>query len=162
MKKITCIFVVLAVLVGSLMMMGCGANDILADTYDTWYVYKRAVNVPSGEDDNSEANGMLKNAKVYVKFNKTNGLDVRVCSTVQSTVTFGGIPYEIQTDQTAGADMHYAIDTKVNSVTWGIMLATGNFIKEEPSNVTITLDNLVKGEFNFKRFLAQLLLGTLD
>ena len=161
MKKITAVLTVLAVMAGALMFTGCGVGNLISDTYDSWYVYKKEVNVPVAGEDESSTDGILKNAQVYVRFNPTDGLDVRVCTTHTQTINFMGTGYEIETTQVTGADKHYPISAEVNVASWTIMQGTGNFIKEEAPEPSIKLDDILKGNFNLKRMLANLLLGTL-
>ena len=166
MKKITGILAVLAVLAGTILTASCDLYDQIKDyyeaTYNTWYVYNKEVSVPVAGEDSNATDGMLNNAKVYVKFNPDDGLDVLVCTKQAQKISYLGGLYEVEGTVTTGGSKHYAPDATVNRGSWIAMIEAGNFKKETPPEINVSLDDLMNGNFNLKRILVKLLLGYLD
>lgn len=169
MKKIASVFAVLTVLLGVITITGCDlfedVKDRIEDKYDTWYMYnnngKKYVQIQLDSSDEGETEGLFKNAQVFIKFNPDDGLDVLICSTQQQTISFLGGAYTTEAEMTTGATKNYPPSTTINTASFLAMLETKKFEKEDPPKIDMTLEQVLNGKFNLKRFLVQLLAGKL-
>ena len=160
MKKITKIFMVCAVLLGTIAMTGCGLN--LEETYDTWYKYDREVDLPVANADasDSDADGVLKNAQIFVRFNPNDGLEILVCTTKTQTISYLGGAYTVDADVTTGGSKVYG-PSEFGTGKWKLLMLLARFKEEEPPTITVNLDNVLDGQFNLKRVLAEFILNNL-
>ncbi len=165
MKKISKAFMVLSIIVGALAFTSCGffdsVKEAIEETYDTWYVYDGELSLPVAGEDTKSTDGMLSNANLYVKFDPDNGLEVVVCTTKAQTISYLGGAYEVEANLTTGGKKEYPVEN-FGPVKWSGLMAMGKFVEDEPPKIDIQLDNILKGQFNLKRLLAQLLLAQLD
>ena len=168
MKKITNILIILGVLAIAFVATSCGVVD---RTYNTWYKYEHTnpLSLPIATEGNVDANdptsaignGMLEDAELYVKFNDTDGLTLRVITKTEQTVSFAGGAYEIQgVEFIAGGEKTYS--TKVfGPVKWQALIRLGSFVPEEPPAITLDISQALSGQFNLKRIIAEFLINNL-
>ncbi|MBP5601310.1 MAG: hypothetical protein J6X78_01140 [Treponema sp.] len=165
MKKITRAFMILSIIVGILAVTSCNLIDsvkeAIEETYDTWYVYNRELSVPVAGENSSSSDGMLNNAQLYVRFDADDGLEVLVCTTKAQSISYLGGAYEVEANLTTGGKKEYSIQ-EFGPVKWSALMATGRFEEDDPPKIDIQLDNVLNGQFNLKRLLAQLLLAQLE
>lgn len=170
MKKITNILIILGVLAAAFVATSCGAMD---HTYDKWYKYEHTGDLslpianagkidPDGSDDPSnKGNGMLEKAELYVRYNATNGLTLRVITESQQTISFAGGAYEIPgVSMTTGGEMTYG-PSEFGPVKWSALIRLGSFVPEEPPAITLDISQYLKGQFNLKRIILEVLIGML-
>ena len=163
MKKIGSILLILSVLFTTLFVTACSDDpelDPFANTYDKWYLYKKAVDVPVADSDTADTtkDGVLKGAKVYVKYNTDDGLELMVVTTQKQTISYLGGAYEVEADVTTGASQKFE-DFKKSK--WKALILLGSFIKEDPPKITVDLSNGLNGKLNLKRVLAEFILNNL-
>ncbi len=165
MKKITRAFMILSIIVGILAVTSCNLIDsvkeAIEETYDTWYVYNSELSVPVAGENSSSSDGMLNNAQLYVRFDADDGLEVLVCTTKAQSISYLGGAYEVEANLTTGGKKEYSIQ-EFGPVKWSALMATGRFEEDDPPKIDIQLDNVLNGQFNLKRLLAQLLLAQLE
>lgn len=167
MKKISNILIVLGVLVTAFMASSCGAID---HTYDKWYKYEHTnpLSLPvanAGEytDENGthQGSGMLNNAELYVRYNATNGLTLRVITKTEQDVSCAGGLYTISgVEMTAGGEKTYA-PSEFGPVKWSALIRLGSFVPEEPPAITLDISQVLQGQFNLKRIILEVLIGML-
>jgi hypothetical protein len=162
MKKITNILIILGVLAAAFVATSCGAMD---HTYDKWYKYEHtgtiSLPVANADENDSTKDGMLKNAELYVRYNATNGLTLRAITKTAQTVSFAGGAYEIQgVEMTAGGEKTYD-PSEFGPVKWSALIRLGSFVPEEPPAITIDISTALKGQFNLKRIILEVLIGML-
>ena len=163
MKKINGILIVLSILLATLFMTSCDTApelDPFASTYDHWYVYYKPVNAPIANKDTNDASkdGILKDAKIYVKYNKTTGLDLMVINTKEQEIGYFGGAYTVKADVTTGATKNYPPE-EFEPAKWKALMLLGKFTVEEPPKITVDISTLLEGQFNMKRLLAEWLLS---
>ena len=163
MKKIGSILLILSVLLSTLFITSCSEDpelDPFANTYDKWYLYKKTVDVPVADKDTADTNkdGVLKGAKVYVKYNTSNGLEVMVVTTQKQTISYLGGAYEVEADVTTGGSQTFE---DFASAKWKGLILLGSFIKEDPPTITVDLSSALKGKLNLRRVLAEFILNNL-
>lgn len=165
MKKLMNVLLAVAVLAGAVMLTGCegGADEFISHTYNVWYKYNGEVDVPVANADstNSSKDGVLKGSQVYVKYNTTNGLTVLVCTTKTQEISYLGGAYTVQADVTTGGSKVYPPE-EFGRAKWTSLMLLGNFVKEDPPAITVNLDDIMGGQFNLKRVLAEFLLKMLE
>ena len=83
-------------------------------------------------------------------------------TTQKQTIDFMGIGYEVEASVTTGAEKHYDKSSTVNSASWVVMMESGNFTREDPPKIDVSLEDLMNGKMNFKKLLVKLLLGSLE
>ena len=166
MKKLTGVLTILAVMAGMMMMSGCelfnAVKDYYKSTYDVWYLYNKEVNVEIAEESETATDGILNDAKVYVKFKPEYGMDVLVCTTKEQSISYLGGAYEVKANLTTGGTKHYDEDEKINRGTWIAMVESGKFTRQDPPKIDVDLDTLMKGNFNLRRLLLKLLTNYLE
>ena len=169
MKKITNILIILGVLATAFVATSCGAIN---STYDTWYKYEHSGtlslpiankgNVDQNDSTSTFGSGELENAELYVRFNETNGLTIRVITETQQTVSFAGGTYEIKGVKfVAGGEKTYSTK-EFGPLKWEALIRLGSFVKEEPPEITLDISQAIAGQFNLKRILAEVLLKMLQ
>ena len=154
------VLLVAAVLLGTMVVTGCGLR--LEETYDTWYKYDREVDLPVANADTSDssADGVLKNAQIYVRFNPDDGLEILVCTTKSQTISYLGGAYTVDADITTGGSKIYPA-SEFGTKQWAALILLGSFEEKNPPQITVNLDNMLDGQFNLKRVLAEFLLNNL-
>ena len=168
MKKITNILIILGVLTAAFVATSCGAID---HTYDKWYKYEHTgtLSLPianSGKIDPTDENsnvgdGMLKNAELYVRYNATNGLTLRVITQSQQTVGFAGGAYTIDdVSIITGGEKTYG-PNEFGPVKWSALIRLGSFVPEEPPAINLDISQVLQGQFNLKRIILEVLIGML-
>ena len=164
MKKTRVFLMIMSVLFAALCVAGCQQQEpeLFTETYDKWYVYNKEIDAPIANADanNPNKDGVLHNAKVYVKFNKNDGLTMLVATTKTQTIEYLGGAYTVQADVTTGATKTYSTD-EFSAKKWKALILFGNFSREEPPTITVDLSDLMGGQFNMKRLLAEWLLNTV-
>ena len=141
-------------------------------TYDTWYKYEHSEplslpvadkgNIDQNDSSSLIGNGELKNAELYLRFNATDGLTIRVITKTQQTVSFAGGTYEIQgVNFIAGGEKTYSTK-EFGPVRWEALIRLGSFVPEEPPEFNLDISNALAGKFNLKRIIAELLLSWLQ
>ena len=164
MKKLLNILLVLTALTGALMLTSCtnDLDEILSPTYNTWYKYTKTTNLAVANADSSDASkdGVLKDAQLYVRFNPDDGIEILVCTKKEQTISYLGGAYNVKADVVTGGSKKYGPE-EFGRGKWYALICLGSFVKEEPPTITVNLDNLMDGQFNLKRVLAEFLLNTL-
>ena len=164
MKKITNILIILGVLATAFVATSCGGVN---NTYDTWYKYTETIDklpiANAGTTDKGEVgDGMLKDAQLYLKFNDTDGLTIRVITLTKQTVSFAGGAYEIPDVTVAvGGEKTYST-ADFGPVKWELLIRLGSFVKEDPTSTYTDISKALAGQFNLKRILAEFLLKMLQ
>ena len=163
MKKIGSVLIILSVLLSTLVITGCSDDpelDPFANTYDKWYLYKNTVDVPVADKDTADAtkDGVLKGAKVYVKYDLDEGLELKVVTTQKQTISYLGGVYEVEADVTTGATKTFE---DFSSAKWKTLILLGSFVKEEPPKITVDLSQKLNGKLNLRRVLAEFILNNL-
>lgn len=163
MKKIGSILLVLSVLLSTLVITSCSDDpelDPFASTYNKWYVYTDTVNVPVADEDTSDAtkDGILKDAKIYVRYNTDEGLELKVVTTQKQTISYLGGAYEVEADVTTGATKTFE---DFSSGRWKTLILLGSFTKKEPPEITVDLSDGLKGNLKLKRVLAEFIINNL-
>ena len=163
MKKLNGFLIVLSILLGTLFMASCDTApelDPFASTYDQWYVYYKTVNAPIANKDaeDTSKDGILKDAKIYVKYNKTTGLDLMVVTTKAQEIGYFGGAYTVKADITTGATKNYKPE-EFEPTKWKALMLLGRFTVEEPPKITVDISQMLEGQFNMKRLLAEWLLS---
>ncbi|MBR6341492.1 MAG: hypothetical protein IKR64_06300 [Treponema sp.] len=165
MKKISKILIVFGVLAAAFVATSCGS---LNRTYDVWYKYTNTIaELPVGTepenpaDDDPNSKGMLKNAQLYVKFNETDGLTVRVITSTQQTVTCAGGYISIP-DVTivTGFEKKYGKEN-FGPGRWTLLIGLGSFIEEDPPTQWTDISNIANAQFDIRRLVADFLLQLL-
>ena len=162
MKKITNILIILGVLAAAFVATSCGAMD---HTYDKWYKYEHtgtiSLPVANADENDSTKDGMLKNAELYVRYNATNGLTLRVITKTEQEVSCAGGLYTISgVEMTAGGEKTYA-PSEFGPVKWSALIRLGSFVPEEPPAITLDISQVLQGQFNLKRIILEVLIGML-
>jgi len=163
MKKLFAMTAGLAIL-AAVLFTGCNLLEQLKEEflldYDTWYEYNSEVSVPVIGESTSDTGGMLNNARVFIYYNEEDGLKILVCTTKEQTITFEDLQYSVEANVTTGGQKEYSAEEFGPGKWAGLSaLGAGCFEEEEPPELTVTLENLLEGNFNLKRLLANLLLG---
>ena len=163
MKKIINVLLALAVFAGAFMLSGCGegADEFISHTYNVWYKYNKDVDVPVADKTSNANDGILKGAQVYVRYDTTKGLEVLVCTTKTQEISYLGGAYTVQADVTTGGSKLYPPE-EFGRGKWTSLMLLGKFVREDPPAITVKLDDLMEGNFNPKRILAEFLLQMLE
>lgn len=171
MKKITNILIILGVLAAAFVATSCGAID---HTYDKWYKYEHTgtLSLPVADEGNYTVveneqtvtkfgDGMLKNAELYVRYNATNGLTLRVITkTVQDVACAGGYYTISGVEMTAGGEKTYG-PSEFGPVKWSALIRLGSFVPEEPPVTNVDISQILQGKLNLKRIILEVLIGML-
>ena len=139
MKKLFNILMLSAVLLGTVMMTGCGLEERIKETYNTWYKYDRegGLNIPVGTDDSSEdmssaSQAYLQNAEFYVYYDEDDGLKVVVQSTKKENIELYGGALSTSVDVVTGGVKQYTTK-EFGPVKWTALMASGAFeVDREP------------------------------
>ena len=139
MKKFLTIMTAATVLLCSTVLTSCGAADLIAETYDTWYKYEKTVTIPLGTDidatsTESEAHS-LKDAELYVYFDPDDGLTIAVQSTSSQDVEMLGGLITQTVDVVIGGTKQYD-NTQFGKGKWAALWASGKFQKASEPKVS--------------------------
>lgn len=140
MKKYVKIFAAVAVILAGVIVTGCGAAQALIEqieaTYDTWYKYNGTLNIPLGNSDATESDTKLddlKNAEVFVYFNKEDGLKVAVQATsVQDVELLNGWISTTQDVHVGGTKTFDSFD----SIKWTLLIESGKFTESSEPEIS--------------------------
>lgn len=176
MKKYVKLFVVTAVLLFGLTLVGCGAaqtiKEIVDSTHQKWYKYNGSttLEIPLGEDDNSvtsNTSNTLKNAEIYVYYD--HGLTVAVQSVSEQDVTICGGLFSTTQEVVVGGTKKYS-EEEFGSLKWTALLAAANFkqqqsaprVVSDPDHCIIIDKNGASNlKVQWKRFLKEKLIDLL-
>lgn len=163
MKKLINVLFILGILAGSMVLSSCGIKQ----TFDKWYKYNGTfdelpIATAGTTDTGTQGDGTLKNAELYVSYNESNGLTLRVISKTKQTISFAGGAYEIP-DVTVvfGAEQTYG-PSEFGVGKWTLLVKLGSFIEEDPPSNYNDISAALKGKLNLKRIITEILLNMLQ
>jgi len=177
MKKLVKILSVAAVLLCGIMLTGCGAaetiKEIVDATHNTWYKYKteKDISIPvldtseADSDNAAESNNKLENAQIYFYFDSNNGLKVAIQSETKQKVSFLNGLYEQEQKVIMGSTKQFTKEQfdskKWTALTLGIRMEKADEpeISAHPERCIVLGDNENKPKIQWKKFLADYLLG---
>ena len=185
MKKYVKIFAAAAVILAGVSITGCGlakaVKETLESTYNKWYKYdsNSEITIPvlayeqEDSDDAAESTTKLKNAEIYIFYNKDDEVfTVAVQSTTSQNVELLNGLYSQSMDVVVGAKNNFE-KADMTSTKWTGLVAAYSTLwangklksTSAPKIVTNESECIVLGSENkpkiqWKKFLANYLLGS--
>ena len=161
MKKIVKLIAGLVILASVFMLSGCG---VLEETYNKWYKYNNQLNLPihEGADVSSGSDtGILKNADLYLYYNKTDGLKICFVTTHEQEIQYGGSysPLVVNADIVTGATKQFE-PSAFGPGLWDALVVTGKIRPQNPPTIAVDIsDAFQDGKFSPELILSQLILN---
>ncbi|MBR4790610.1 MAG: hypothetical protein IK024_06930 [Treponema sp.] len=160
MKKVFKLFAGLVVLASVFMLSGCG---VLEETYNKWYKYNTQLNLPIAEADTEDStkDGLLKNADLYLYYNKTDGLKICFVTTHKQEIQYGGSlsPITVNADIVTGGTKQFQ-PSQFGPGLWDALVVSGKIQPQNPPTIAVDIsDAFANGKFKPELILSQLILN---